>query len=100
MRHRVDFTPDAVRHFKKLSQAVRPLIKDAVKAQLIESDPEETTRNEFRLRRLSPHADYELRAGRWRVFYRVDRKSRSVIVTLIGEKRGASLLVEGEELKL
>ena len=95
---RVDFTADAVRQFKKLPRAVRPLIKDAIKAQLIESDPEDTTRNELRLRRPSLHADYELRAGEWRVFYRVDRQR--VLVTLIGEKRGAGLFVEGEELRL
>jgi mRNA-degrading endonuclease RelE of RelBE toxin-antitoxin system len=98
MRRRVDFTPDAVRQFKKLPQAVRPIIKDAIETQLIEGDPKETTRNKFRLRRVSPQADYELRAGQWRVFYRVDREG--VIVTLIGEKRGASLFVEDEELEL
>jgi mRNA-degrading endonuclease RelE of RelBE toxin-antitoxin system len=98
MRRRVDFTPAAVRQFKKLSQAVRPLIKAAIQAQLIEGDPKETTRNKFRLRRTSPHADYELRVGPWRVFYRVEREG--VIVTLIGEKRGASLFVENEELPL
>jgi mRNA-degrading endonuclease RelE of RelBE toxin-antitoxin system len=98
MGRRVEFTSDAVRQFKKLPQVVRPLIKDAIRTQLIEGDPEETTRNKFRLRRVSPHADYELREGQWRVFYRVDQES--VIVTLIGEKRGASLFVDGEELEL
>jgi len=51
-----------------------------------------------RLRRISPFADYELRAGPWRVFYRLD--GERVLVTLIGEKRGADLVGEGEELKL
>ena len=32
------------------------------------------------------------------MFYRFDRKN--VLVTLIGEKRGAALLVKGGELKL
>jgi hypothetical protein len=36
--------------------------------------------------------------GHWRVFYRLD--GARVLVTLIGEKRGAALVVEGEELKL
>lgn len=94
----VGFTPDAVRQFKKLPGAVRPLIKEAIRTQLIENDPEDTTRNKFRLRRPSPHADYELRAGQWRVFYRV--AGDAVMVTLIGEKRGAALIVEGEVLRL
>lgn len=96
--HDVGFTPDAVRQFKKLSRATRALIKDAVRVHLREADPSQATRNKFRLRRASPHADYELRAGQWRVFYRFDGKL--VLVTLIGEKRGDVLLVEGEELKL
>ena len=94
----VAFTPDAVRQFKKLPRAARPFVKDAIRKHLTRADPEGTTRNKFRLRRASAHADFELRAGEWRVFYRL--VASGVIVTLIGEKRGASLFVEGEELKL
>jgi hypothetical protein len=65
---------------------------------LREGEPSPPTRNKLRLRRASPHADYELRADEWRAFYRLD--GEVVLVTLIGEKRGAVLVVEGEELKL
>jgi mRNA-degrading endonuclease RelE of RelBE toxin-antitoxin system len=94
----VAFTPDAVRQFKRSPRAARLLIKEAIRKHLIEADPAETTRNKFRLRRASSHADFELRTGDWRVFYRL--VASGVIVTLVGEKRGASLFVEGEELKL
>jgi mRNA-degrading endonuclease RelE of RelBE toxin-antitoxin system len=94
----VQFAPDAVRQFKKLPKAIRALIKEAVRTHLLEADPGQATRNKFRLRRISPFADYELRAGSWRVFYRLD--GEQVLVTLIGEKRGAALVVDGEELKL
>ena len=94
----VRFTPDAVRQFKKLPKATRALVKEAVRTHLLEADPEQATRNKFRLRRISPFADFELRTGPWRVFYRLD--GEHVLVTLIGEKRGAALVVEGEELKL
>ena len=94
----VAFTPDAVRQFKKLPRAARSFIKDAIRKHLIQADPAEATRNKFRLRRASAHADFELRASEWRVFYRL--AGSGAIVTLIGEKRGASLYVEGEELKL
>lgn len=63
-----------------------------------QGDPAEATRNKSRLRRASPFADFELRVGRWRVFYRLDRQD--VLVTLIGEKQGSSLMVAGEELEL
>ena len=96
--HDVAFTPDAVRQFRKLPKAARAFVKDAVRVHLRDGDPAQPTRNKFRLRRASPHADYELRAEQWRIFYRYDGKD--VLVTLIGEKRGEALLVEGEELKL
>jgi hypothetical protein len=47
----------------------------------------------------SRHADYELRAGQWRVFYRIQGEER-VGVTLIGERRSATLFVEGEVFEL
>jgi hypothetical protein len=56
------------------------------------------TRNRFRLRRLSPHADYELRVEPWRVFYRV--QEALVIVELIGRKKGNVLLIDGREFEL
>ena len=96
--HDVRFTPDAVRQFKRLPKAVRAFIKEAVRTHRRQADPAQTTRNKLRLRRASPYADYELRANQWRVFYRVD--GEGVLVTLIGEKRGDALVVEGEVIKL
>jgi mRNA-degrading endonuclease RelE of RelBE toxin-antitoxin system len=94
----VVFAPAAVRQFKKLRKATRVFLREAVRVHLVDSDPAQTTRNKFRLRRASPFADYELRVEQWRVFYRLD--GERVLVTLIGEKRGDALIVEGEELKL
>ena len=94
----VFFTPDAVRQLKRLPGAARPLVRNAITLHLANEDPTVETRNRFRLRRLSEHADYELRAGEWRVFYRVS--SNRVIITLIGEKRGNRLIVEGEGIQL
>lgn len=74
------------------------MIKEAIRGHLVERNPTETTRNKFRLRRVSPFADYELRVGDWRVFYRAE--PGAVTVTLLGKKRGNVLIVEGEELSL
>jgi len=54
----------------------------------------------FPLRRLSPHADRELRLDDWRVFYTVLDDGSLVLVNLIGEKRGNKLFIEGEEFEL
>jgi mRNA-degrading endonuclease RelE of RelBE toxin-antitoxin system len=50
------------------------------------------------LRRISEHANYELRVDPWRVFYRVQDKT--VTVEQIGQKKGNVLLIEGREFKL
>ena len=87
-----------VRQFKRLRAAARKLIKETIRERLLEQDPREETRNRFRLRRISEHADYELRVDPWRVFYRVQDKT--VTVEQIGQKKGNVLLIEGREFKL
>ena len=94
----VEFTADAVRQFKRLPKAVRALLKDVIRVHLVETDPATATRNKSRLRRASQYADYELRAGEWRIFYRLE--GTTVVVTLLGEKVGNLLVVEGEEFEL
>jgi mRNA-degrading endonuclease RelE of RelBE toxin-antitoxin system len=94
----VELTPDAVRQFKALPKWARPAIKEALHMHLVLDDPARATRNKFRLRRASIYADYELRVDDWRIFYRLE--GDLVVVTLLGEKRGNLLIVEGEELNL
>jgi len=92
------FSPAAVRQFKRLPAAARKRIKETIRERLSEQDPTEETRNRFRLRRISEHADYELRIDSWRVFCRVEEKT--VTVELIGQKKGNVLLIGGKEFKL
>ena len=92
----VEFSADALRRFKK--RAVRALLKGVIRVHLVETHPATATRNKFRLRRASSYADYELRAGDWRIFYRLE--GAVAVVTLLGEKRGNLLVVEGEEFEL
>jgi mRNA-degrading endonuclease RelE of RelBE toxin-antitoxin system len=94
----VVFSPAAVRQFKRLPAATRRLIKETIRERLLEQDPREEIRNRFRLRRISEHADYELRIEPWRVFYRVQDKT--VTIELIGRKKGNVLLIEGKEFEL
>jgi len=84
----------AVRQFRRLPKAGRTAILEGIQTHLAEADPIEATRNKSRLRRPSEHADFELRLGQWRVFYRV--LEGDVIVTLVGKKEGNRLLIEGE----
>ena len=96
--NRVIFSPAAVRQYKRLPAAARSLLKKEIHDRLALQDATDETRNRFRLRRLSPHADFELRVEPWRIFYRVQEER--VVVELIGRKRGDLLLIEGKEFEL
>jgi mRNA-degrading endonuclease RelE of RelBE toxin-antitoxin system len=90
---RVTFSPAAVRQYKRLPAAARSLLKKKMHERLALQDATEETRNRFRLRRVSPHADFELRVEPWRVFHRVQEER--VVVELIGRKKGDVLVIEG-----
>src|SRR5437899_1988656 len=95
---RVVFSDIAVRLFRALPKRQQAGVKDGIRVHLLENDPAEETRNKFRLRRPSDHADYELRLGDVRVFYRV--RDELVEVVLTGMKQGDRLLIGGEEFEL
>ena len=96
--NRVVFAPAALRQYKRLPATARSLLKKEIREQLALKGPTEETRNRFRLRRLSPYADFELRVEPWRVFYRVQEEL--VVVELVGRKKGNVLLIGGKELEL
>jgi mRNA-degrading endonuclease RelE of RelBE toxin-antitoxin system len=90
--------PDATRQLRALRALDATSLKDAMKRQLAETDATEETQQRFRLRRPSEFAEFELRVGNWRVFYRVHNDE--VEVVLIGEKRGERLFIDGKRFVL
>lgn len=54
------------------------------------------------LQRLRPNAlaEWELRLGKFRVFYDVDEQAATVKVEAIGTKEGSTLFIHGEEYEL
>jgi mRNA-degrading endonuclease RelE of RelBE toxin-antitoxin system len=93
VRRKVSLSPDATRQFRALRTYDQRLLREALRAQLQEDDAAQETRNRFRLRRPSEFADFELRVGDLRAFYRV--LGDEVLVVLIGEKQGSRLIIEG-----
>lgn len=87
-------SPDAVRQFRKLRAAERARVRDAMEASLANDDALVETRNRLRLRRASEAAEFELRVGDVRVFYRV--AGTEVQVVLMGKKRGNSVVIDGK----
>jgi mRNA-degrading endonuclease RelE of RelBE toxin-antitoxin system len=73
----------------------RKLLKEA--EHHLSSDPLLESRNMKSLRP-NPVAERELRLfGKYRVLFNVDEVNNEVTIMLVGEKRGNSLFVQGEE---
>lgn len=84
---------DDLRWFGK--QDGRLLLNEA--EQHLSSDPLLESRN-MKTLRPNPVAERELRLfGRYRVLFNVDEEDEEVTIILVGEKRGNSLIVQGEE---
>ncbi|MBM4081471.1 MAG: hypothetical protein FJ278_17340 [Planctomycetes bacterium] len=93
------FSDDAQRQLAGLRVYDQRKVIEAIRAQLINADPQQESRNKFRLRRASKYADYELRIGDPRTFCRV-LPDGMVYIALIGVKQGNKLIINGEEFQL
>lgn len=96
--YELELTHTAFGHLERQRRYDRNRILDAIKAHLTHG-PNDETRNR-KLLRENPLADWELRVGRFRVFYEVDPSRRIVRVVAVGVKRGNRLIIGGEEVTL
>lgn len=73
----------------------RLLLREA--ARRLAADPLRESRN-IKTLRPNPVAQREIRLfGKYRVLFNLDVEAREVTIILVGEKRGDSLIVRGEE---
>jgi hypothetical protein len=97
------YAPVTKEHLKFIHRGEHSLIRMNIEEQL-KYEPEKETRNRKPLiRPAESGAKWELRFGpqnRFRVFYRVVRHSREVIILAIGRKIGERLLIAGKEVRL
>jgi mRNA-degrading endonuclease RelE of RelBE toxin-antitoxin system len=99
MPDEIELTEDAKAQLRYLPARSRSMLLTAIEAQLLH-EPLLETRNRKRLRP-NPLASWELRVGDLRVFYRVGEEgAKKVYILAVGEKRGNSLWIGGEEVKL
>ena len=98
----VVFAPAADRQLSQLRVYDQRRIADGIRKHLVEADPRAETRRKFVLQPATEFADYELRVGEFRVFYRIalTETGEQVLVTVIGLKGRDRLIVEGEELEI
>lgn len=96
--YRIDLTQDAKEDLYFYSAFERKLIISEVRNQLSHQPLSETV-NRKELRG-NPLATWELRVGKYRVFYDVDGKERVVTIVALGHKEHQKLLIRGEEVTI
>ena len=94
----IAFTLSALDDISWFRKRERTIIFDITEEQLTHQ-PNVETRNRKKLRP-NQRAEWELRIGKYRVFYDVDIEASAIEVKMVGYKEGNKLLVRGEEYKL
>jgi|SRR3989304_10002277 len=94
----IKFTPEAIEDIRLLRKRERKQAIEGIETQL-KYQPAQETRNRKRLRP-NEVAEWELRVGKFRVFYDVDMENKFVKVEAVGFKKGSKLFIHGEEYKL
>ena len=92
------YTASALEDLALLRQFEQKQVVDEVDHQL-KHEPDVETRNRKRLRP-NDVAEWELRIGKFRVFYDVQEAIKIVKIEAIGYKHGNRLFIHGEEYEL
>lgn len=95
---RIDLTEEARSDLLYFPVFERKMITAEIRTQL-SHQPTVTTKNRKRLRS-NPVAAFELRIGRFRVFYETEESSKTVTIIAVGHKEHNLLFVRGKEVKL
>jgi mRNA-degrading endonuclease RelE of RelBE toxin-antitoxin system len=102
-RFALEYAPIVKDHLRTIEAKYYALIRKTIEDQL-QFEPDVQTRNRKPLKRpVDFGAQWELRLGPengFRVFYKIDHENLKVNILAIGEKRGARLIMGGEEVRL
>jgi len=97
------YAPLVREHLRAIDPKYYSLIRREIEARLL-FEPGVASRNRKPLKRpIAFDATWEIRFGpgnRFRVFYKVERKSHRVNILAIGEKKGNRLFVGGKGIEL
>jgi mRNA-degrading endonuclease RelE of RelBE toxin-antitoxin system len=96
--YQIEVTEEARADLHYYTASERKVITSEIRSQL-GREPLIETRNGKPLRP-NPIAPWQLRAGKFRVFYSVDETAQSVVIAAVGHKEHNALLIQGREVKL
>lgn len=94
----LDMTEDANQDLWYYRAFERKMITDEMAVQLVDQ-PDVETNNRRRLRD-NPIARWELKVGKFRVFYEIDADEQVVTVTSVGHKEHNMLYIRGKVVHL
>ena len=96
--YEIEFTSEAIGDLKLFRKFEQQTIISGIDTQL-KYEPTVETRNRFRMRP-NDGAEWELRIGKYRVFYNVENDVQIVSLEVVGFKRGNQLFVRGKRRDL
>lgn len=98
MNYRIEISEEAKKDLWFFKAYERKIILNSIKKQL-SYEPLKETRNRKELR-YNPISTWELRIGKYRIFYDVLNDIVTVIVVSIGMKEHNMLYIRGQEVKI
>ena len=98
MKFRVDVSKSALEDLQWLKKHERMIVLEAIERHLLH-EPAVETRNRKSLRE-NVLSRWELRVGKYRVFYNVSEPDGIVDITAVGHKEHGTLFIRGKEVKI
>ena len=98
MRYEIEITEDAKIDLSFFKAYERKTILAAIREQL-SHEPLQETRNRKKLRE-NPLANWELRCGKFRIFYEVSKNIVTVGIIAVGWKKHNELYIRNKEVKI
>ncbi|MCB0168820.1 MAG: type II toxin-antitoxin system RelE/ParE family toxin [Anaerolineae bacterium] len=96
--YEIEFTPEAIEDLKSFRKFEQQIIISNIETQL-KHEPTVEIQNRFQIRP-NDVAEWELRIGKYRVFYNVELDVQIVSIEAVGFKRGNQLFVRGKRREL
>lgn len=98
VEYQIEVTEEAKTDLYYYTASERKNVAKEIRTQLT-NQPLIETKNRQKLRD-NPIAPWELRSGKYRIFYEVDETSRKVAIVAIGHKEHNILMIRGKEVKI